>query len=214
MTEFPDDVLRARLSRLDPAGPTVPVDPATSPRAAELMEHAMQSTEIPPAMTSLSAARRRRRPLLLVAAATAAAAAAVVGFVVVGADGGPGGRGSEASPGPTTLTLSLPASDAAASCVVFDVEYLREMPLAFAGTATDVGSDRVTLDVDHWYKGGTADRVTLARYEHSSVALDAVEFHAGERYLVTATGGTVNECGFSGPATPQLEAAFTEAFGG
>ena len=198
MTEFPDDVLRARLSRLDPAGPTVPVDPATSPRAAELMEHAMQSTEIPPAMTSLSAARRRRRPLLLVAAATAAAAAVVVGFVAVGADGGSGGRGSEASPPPTTLTLSLPASDTTASCVPFGVAYLRQVPLAFAGTATDVGSDRVTL----------------ARYEHSSVALDAVEFHAGERYLVTATGGTVNECGFSGPATPQLEAAFTEAFGG
>ncbi len=37
-------------------------------------------------------------------------------------------------------------------------------------------------------------------------------FRVGERYLVTATDGTVNGCGFSGPATPELERAFEEAF--
>ena len=46
------------------------------------------------------------------------------------------------------------------------------------------------------------------------MALDGVELVAGEEYLLTATDGVVNGCGFSGPSTPELEAAFDEAFGG
>jgi hypothetical protein len=39
-------------------------------------------------------------------------------------------------------------------------------------------------------------------------------FVAGQRYLVTATNETVNGCGFSGPATAELDAAYSEAFPG
>jgi hypothetical protein len=35
----------------------------------------------------------------------------------------------------------------------------------------------------------------------------------GEQYLITATDGNVNYCGFSGPSTPELRSAFEEAFG-
>jgi len=86
--------------------------------------------------------------------------------------------------------------------------------VALAGTVTAVGADRVTLDVDRWYRGGSAEVVTIAVPVDSSAALDGVEFRDGERYLVTATDGTVNGCGFSGPADAQLERAFEEAFGG
>lgn len=209
MTECPDDVLRARLSRIDPAGPTVPVDPAASPRAAALRERAMQSTEPPPAVPILSAARHRRRPLLLIAAAAVAAAAAAVGFGVVSAGGG------APVDGPTTLALTLPASDGAAgSCVAFEVATLRRLPMAFAGTVTATG-EQVTLDVDHWYRGGDADRVTLTVPDtQRTAALDGVDFRSGERYLVAASDGIVDGCGYSGPATPQLEQAYGEAFGG
>jgi hypothetical protein len=100
--------------------------------------------------------------------------------------------------------------------------------MAFAGTVTAV-SDRtvptlsdmtVTLRVDHWYKGGTADVVTLTTLTShaltpttSAGVEDGVEFVQGKRYLVTATNGTVNGCGFTGEATPELEKAFAEAFG-
>ena len=67
--------------------------------------------------------------------------------------------------------------------------------------------------MDHWYRGGSADLVTVENLG-GSVALDGVEFVAGDDYLVTATDGVVNVCGFSGPATPELEASFEEAFGG
>jgi hypothetical protein len=213
-----DAALRARLSRLDPAGPAVPVDPVTSPRAADLMERAMhtpelQSTDLEPAV-DLAAARRRRRPSVWLAAAVAAAAAVIVlGVVVLGGGSGPAGTPEKEA---TTLALTLPdSSGAAGSCIQFDVAFLREMPVAFAGTVSGIDERQVTLDVDRWYRGGDADVVTLAvPGQQSSAALDGVDFRSGERYLVTATDGTVNGCGFSGPATPDLERAFDEAFGG
>jgi hypothetical protein len=72
---------------------------------------------------------------------------------------------------------------------------------------------RITIDVDRWYRGGDADLVTIGIQDSSTVALDGVDFQEGERYLVTATNGVINGCGFSGPATPELEQAFEEAFG-
>ena len=58
MTDMPDDDLRARLSRLDPAPAGVPVDPVTSPRAQELVERAMSTPVQTPDTPS---ARRRAR---------------------------------------------------------------------------------------------------------------------------------------------------------
>ena len=73
---------------------------------------------------------------------------------------------------------------------------------------------RVTLEVDRWFRGGDADLVTIGIQDANSVALDGVDFVEGERYLVTATHGIVNGCGYSGPATPEFEQAFDEAFTG
>jgi hypothetical protein len=214
MTEMSDDELRTRLSRIDPAPAGSPVDPVTSPRARELLERAMQTPDTHtldiPSAPDEPAARRRRRPVLLVAAAAAVLVAAVVGGVLAFGGGGAPGRTED----PTTLALSLPPSDVAGSCVVFDVQFLAEMPVALAGTVTAVEEQQVTVDVDRWYRGGDADVVTIAVQDQNSVALDGVEFREGERYLITATDGTVNGCGFSGPADPQLERAYDEAFGG
>ena len=206
MTDMSDDELRSRLSRLDPAPAGSPVDPVTSPRAQELVERAMQTSE-----TETSELAPRRRPWLL------PLAAAVLAIAVVGAvfafSGGSGGGNAPGGEDPTTLALELPPSDVASSCVVFDVQFLAEMPVAFAGTVTAIDGEQITLDVDRWYRGGDADLVTVAVAEgQTSAALDGVDFREGERYLVSATDGTVNGCGFSGPAEPQLEQAFEQAF--
>ena len=101
------------------------------------------------------------------------------------------------------------------SCLRFDVAILRDMPVAFAGTVTKLTDETVTLDVDRWYTGGTADRVTVSVPDtQTSIALDGVQFVDGKRYLLTATNGTVNGCGFSGPVTPELDQAYAQAFGG
>lgn len=206
---MPDDDLRARLARLDPAGAEAPVDPVTSPRAADRLERAMSmpTLESPaPAPTS----RRPGRTVLAAAAAVGAVAAATAGALWL--TGGADPAAEEA----TTLALSLPPSDAVGSCLVFDPALLAGMPVAFGGTVTAVEAGAVTLDVDRWYTDGDADLVRLAvPGEETSAALDGVDLQTGERYLVTASEeGAVNGCGFSGPATPELEQAFDSAFAG
>ena len=200
----PDDDLRARLRRLDPAG-DLPVDPVGSPRAASSMERAMQTLDTP---STLPLRRSRRRPLVAGLAALAAVAAVTTGVLVLGGDD-PAGTTS-------TLDLSLSEDVATASCIQFSEDVLAGMPVAFAGTVDAVSDDEVVLDVDRWFTGGDADVVRLdvpGGVGPEAVALwYGVDFREGERYLVTATGGNVNSCGYTVPATPDMEAAFERAF--
>lgn len=206
------DALRSRLAALDPLrGGSV--DPVTSPRAHQLLERTMQTLEEPDA-TAAPRPSRWRRPALL-ATAAAAVVAVGVGTAVIAANTGDDGSGGTRAKPTSTLALNVPGGVSMVSCVPFDVKFLRDMPVALAGTVTAVEPGKVTLDVDRWYKGGTAGRVTIAQPDpQSSVALDGVTFEDGKRYLLTATNGTVNGCGFSGPATPELERSYAEAFGG
>jgi len=204
----PDLHLRIRLSAIDPMNPAKNPEALGDERAARILQRTMDTADDAPLRSPLRPrlALRRRRFAVLAAAAVLVLAAGV-GTVLVVADsaGGPG-RAS-------TLRLSAGSADTLASCVGFDVAILREMPVAFAGTVTTITADAVTLDVDRWYKGGEADLVSIDLPDgQSSVALDGVEFTSGSGYLVTATNGVVNGCGFSGEATPELEAAYAEAF--
>lgn len=197
MTDTHDAELRARLARLDPAPPSLPTVPFTSPRAQELLERAM------------NAPTRTRRPVLLAGAASIAVAAAVGGVLLTQSDPAPPSE-------PTTLALSVPGGDGGAitsSCMPFDVALLKDMSPAFAGTVTEVADDSVTLDVDRWYAGGDADQVVVSQPGGATaVALDGVAFEKGTRYLVTAEQGVVNGCGYSGEATPAFEQSFDQAF--
>ena len=223
MSESTDDQLRARLARIDPALAGPPVDLVSSPRAARLLERTMQSTDqtpdhstdqgtdLPAASAPAAPSRWRRTGLL--AAAAAAVAAVAIGVAVSGGD--PAGDGPGSSDAPTTLALTVPPGGAISSCMMFDVAILRDMSPAFAGTVTSVDGGTVTLDVDRWYRGGDADQVTVSQPDgQTSAALDGVAFEEGKRYLLTAAQGVVNGCGYSGPATPELEKSYAEAFGG
>jgi hypothetical protein len=97
------------------------------------------------------------------------------------------------------------------SCLPFGVEILKQVPVAFGGTVTQVSDSAVSLRVDHWYKGGTADVVTVAVPAGSSLEGGA-DFAAAKHYLVTATEGNVNSCGLTGEATPDLQQYFDQAF--
>ena len=205
-----DDDLRVRLARIDPMRPGA-ADPLPSLTAAELTERAMQTIETDldsPQPDEHSAPWRRPRLL--------AAAAAVV--LVLGAGAVFASSGDDPAPKadkPTTLALALPDTNAASSCAMFDVAILRGMPVAFAGTVTDISADTVTLDVDRWYKGGSAGQVAVTLGSgQTSAALDGVDFAEGKSYLVAAADGTVSGCGLSGPASGELESAYDEAFTG
>lgn len=204
MVSTEHDALRARLARLDPIPGSVPVDLPTSPSAQTLLERTMLTTEPTPQTST----RTWRRPALL-----AAAAAAVIALGVGGVVAAVGGDANSPKTPRTTLALTSQNSGGPSmgSCIRFSVDILRDMPLAFGGTVTEVGDGSVQLSVDHWYKGGDADVVTIA-VPPRNTSVGTVDFVEGTRYLVTATDGTVNACGYTGEATPDLVKAFDEAF--
>ncbi|MDH4116752.1 MAG: hypothetical protein OEX04_09475 [Acidimicrobiia bacterium] len=143
-----------------------------------------------------------------------AAAAAVVAIAALATL--PGLLGGSSTPTTVVsqpLALSLGESNSMASCIAFDTDFLAQMPVAFEGTVTEVGDDRVTLSVDHWFAGAGAAVVELAAPAGLLALIDGIEFVQGSQYLITATDGTVNYCGFSGLSTPELRVAFEEAFG-
>ncbi len=196
-----DEELRARLRRADPLRDEKP--------AASWIDDLVEATMD----TELDETPRtdRRRWVMPAAAAVAVLAVAGGGYALAGGDDPD--RGKDAEP-LTELTLVVPAPGSTTQmCMQFGVEALRPMETAFAATATEVESEQVTLEVDRWYKGGDADVVTLTSPADMGVLLEGgVEFTEGERYLVTATGGTVNGCGFSGPWSDEMAAAYDEAF--
>ena len=146
---------------------------------------------------------RRRRSLV------AAIAAALV--VVVGVGGLLAARNP--STGGTPLVLTAEGSTAMASCLPFDVQILADMSPAFAGTVTGLTDSVATLQVDRWFTGGDADTVEIQYTPGFEALIGTPQLEIGQSYLITATNGVVNGCGYSGLETPDLETAFEAAFG-
>ena len=72
----------------------------------------------------------------------------------------------------------------------------------------------ITLDVERWYTGGEGDTVQITAPDGLEALIGGIDFVDGETYLVIATDGTVNYCGYSGPATPDLQSVYDAAFPG
>ncbi len=150
---------------------------------------------------------RQRRQLGWVLLAAAVAVIVVVAIVL--ADGDDGGDALTPEP---DLELSLGAGDAMASCLALDAEIMADMSVAFAGTAIAVDDRLITLEVDRWYRGGDAEVVALTAETFEATLIGGFPFEVGEQYLITAENGFVNLCGYSGPASPELQAVFDQAF--
>lgn len=189
-----DDELLHRLQDADPARTDAPA----ASWIDDLVEEAMNDEREP---------APSRRTWMLAGAAAVAVIAGGVGFAVMGGDDEPD-RPSR----PSVTELALPASDPMMMCVQFSVDALRPMETAFSATAAEVEGEAVLLEVDHWYAGGDADQVRLLAGSPAVLLEGGITFTEGERYLVTATEGTVNTCGFSGAYTDEMAAAYEEAF--
>ena len=214
-----NDELREQLGKLDPMHAAVPVEPATTQSSRTRLEQIMNSPlidqdtsgpradagRLPSRRAGLAAPRRR---WMIVGGAVAAAVLALGVGVMIGNSGGNNGKKAAGPP----LELSYGRS-IAASCIQFDATRLAGMSPAFAGTVTSVDGGTVTLNVDHWYTGGDAATATLHANSGINTATDGLAFDVGQHYLITATDGQVNFCGYSGLATPELTAAFQTAFG-
>lgn len=133
---------------------------------------------------------------------------------------GVGGCGSADDAGPADSGEPPPAVElvagpgpAGARCIPVTAEAVARMPLALRGTAVTVADDEVVLDVEEWYVGGDAGQVRLEPGGPVGPTLFGdVAYAEGEAYLLTASEGKVSVCGFSGPATPELQAIYDAAF--
>lgn len=197
------DELRERLARIDPMHSGVPTEPTTSESSQELLEKIMST----PLKEKAESTPAPRRTWTIAVAAVAALVLAVAGGMAL-----TGGDEAPVAAGPP-LELTAGGEDIMASCIAFSPEELDNVAeLAFAGTVTAVDGDTVTLTVDEWYRGGDAAEVVLNAPQGMEALIGGIPFAVGDAYLISAQGGSVNYCGFSGPATPELQAGFDAAF--
>jgi hypothetical protein len=199
------DQLRERLARLDPMHPGVSTEPVTTSSSRSLLEDIMNT----PLTDQPETAPKPRQSRWLVAVAAAAALVVIVGGTLA-LTGGPAGDPVAQEP----LVLNAAGDDPMAMCIMFSVEELAKAQVAFEGTVAAVEGDSVTLTVDEWFKGGDAGQVVLNAPQGMEALIDGFPFEVGVQYLITAYDGNVNYCGFSAPSTPEMRAAFEQAFGG
>jgi hypothetical protein len=159
-----------------------------------------------------SATRSPRSITLLVGAAAAVAAGVTIGVVAINGPHSGVATGTESAPTVTELAMTAD-TPTMSSCLPFSVDALAAMPVAFSGKVIERDQDHVLLEVDYWYVGGGTDQVDLVAPDMTRTSLgDVFTFAEGGRYLLAATEGTVNYCGFSGTWNPQLAGAYAEAF--
>lgn len=225
-----DDQLRDRIGRLDPLAHSGPggasIEPIASPEARSLLETVM-NTPMPDEhpTTEAHAADHTddrivtggpsgsRRWAMLAGAAAAVAVLAVGAIAMTGGDEPEVADPTIAQPDESgVLELSSGVDDAMASCLRVDATVIAQNTIAFKGTVTAVDADVVRLTVDDAYAGVDEQAVTLIAPEGMEALTGSVAWEVGAQYLVSAWDGTVNYCGQTGPATPELQAIYDEAF--
>lgn len=225
-----DDQLRDRIGRLDPLTDAdgASIHPITSPEARSLLETVMNSplTEDRPTdhttdhPTATRPPGRHRRWTLAAGVAAAVVAVLAIGtFALTGDDderdiAAPATTGDvPASAEPTVLELSSGTDDIMASCLAVDAAIIAQSPLAFKGTVTMAEGGVVQLTVDEAYAGVDEQVAILSAPEGMEALIGGVAWEVGAQYLVSAWEGVVSYCGMTGPATPELQAMYDEAFG-
>jgi hypothetical protein len=217
-----DDPLRERIARFDPAADHA-TDPITSANARALLEEIMNTPLIDSEPIQQPAPPHKRKswawPTLVAAAAVVA-----LGLGAIAVNGGFGDDSNDevASAPPTTesappgklkvLELNTGSEDLMAMCMQVSPELIADTQVAFKGTVQTSEAGIVTLSIDQAYKGTDAQVATLVAPDGQQALIGGVSFEPGQQYLVTATDGVVNYCGLSGPASPELQALFDQAF--
>ncbi len=205
------DDLRSRLKAIDPMSPDIPTEPVTSASSRRRLEQIMSSpiidTPSDPAASDPSKSNRPSSTPWFAAIAAVVVVAVAIGAVALT-------RGDDAVTAGPPLELSGGGDDVMASCLAPSADILRDMEVALEGTVTAVDGEVVTLRVDRWFTAGDADTATITAPAGMEALIGGIPFEVGGVYLVSATGGTVNYCGFSGPDSPELRALYDEAFPG
>lgn len=192
-----DENLRSVLAEVDPTAGEADL---SEPRRAELVARAIATPQ-----------PRRRTSRVVVPITLAATSAFAVAVLLVG--------GVEDRGRPTTsIALDL-GSTAGAQCAPvedFANDGLRESSVAFRGVVTSVGSDTVTIQPRHFFRGGAADGENIAQVllrTSGEGGEDLTQFGDGQSVLVAAVDGKVEGCGLSGTASEELTRIYASYFG-
>jgi hypothetical protein len=221
-----DPQLRALLAQSDPARSLTPADPQGLARLLrEVQEDTMNDAADSSGTTSgTTTPVGRRGRLSWLAGAAAVAVIAGGGFAVASSMGGDDPAGPQAADKPTptqtptstadpvVVTLQAPTVDA--KCAAPSPEILGQFDTVFSGTVTAVDGDVVTLRPDEVFAGDSADEIDIVGAGPDPRALGGqVTFEVGQTYYVSATGGQVSACGYSGATSDSdLEQLYDVAF--
>lgn len=203
--------LRRRLQAADPARAVNPDPDLATDLVRRTRERAMQQSQ--PTADDPATDVRRRRWVPLAAAAAVLAVGGTAYVATLGDSSPPTGAPSAGSASVTEL--ALPGGQLTGRCMQVTPQTVANAETALAGTVTSVEEGSVALDVERWYAGGDADEVRLAVATPEEAPLllaGQPEFRAGQRWLVTATDGRVNSCGFTAPWSTELAQVFDAAF--
>lgn len=213
-----DIQLRSRISATDPMHDGVSTNSINSASAQTLLENIVNIQLDEPEVFDLEAIppRNSRPPAhtrrwLAPALAIAAVGVVAVGGAAIGGAFDAGGSSDE----PTVLALSAGSADAMTmSCLAPDSTVIAQSPVAFRATVDGVDGETITLTVDEWYAGDEVEAVELTAPGGMEALIGGIEFQVGETYLVSAYDGVVSYCGLTGPATPELQSMYDQAFPG
>lgn len=219
-----DEQLRSRIAASDPMLDGVAIEPADSPSARTLLEAIMNTepdtndttTRTTSETNVMALEPRRKRWTIAALGAAAVGALALAGAAVGGVfDGGEPNLADDPPPAEQPSVLELSGGDTdpmMMSCLAIDATIIAQSPVAFRGVVDTIEGDTVTLTVDQWYQGGDAQVVTITAPLGMEALIGGITFEPGQAYLVSAYDGVVSYCGMSGPATPELQQMYDQAF--
>jgi hypothetical protein len=194
-----------RLRAADPARADDLPDASLARVTARIQEHIMSDKQFDPTI------RPTRGPLAVFGGL------ALVGVFALAIAFGSGGFGGQ-TPGPIgagpTPSGNPAAGGGVASCLVYDAANLPTFEVVFDGTVTAVDGDQVTFEVNEGWKGADGSITLTAPVVDVALTGPIPEFEVGGRYLVTASGGTINACGYTLDYDADTAADWAGAFAG
>jgi hypothetical protein len=102
-----------------------------------------------------------------------------------------------------------------AMCIRYDDSLLVEQQMAFDGTVTSIDGTEVTFTVNHWYRGGEGDTITLDAEGLTggpNTVIEGTPLEQGGRYLASANDGVVWACGYTVTFDSDLADHWAELF--
>jgi hypothetical protein len=200
----PDPIDRLRAADLVQAD-DVP-DASLARVTARIQEHIVSDKQFDPAKLPPT-----RGPLAVIGglAIAGAIALAIALGSGLGAQAPAGGPPVAANPTPSENPA---AGGGVASCLVYDPANLPTFDVVFDGTVTAVDGDQVTFDVNEGWKGADGSITMTAPEVDVALVGPIPDFQVGGRYLVSASGSTINACNYTLDYDAATAAAWAAAF--